>query len=197
MSIKAELMLYLWSDIFLCAAHRPTVPMRLTWFWKWRTTTRWSGWTLTQRLLLVKQDYWSVSWFFASLSLFKTEWRRLLLLIRKWWVGDQTQACQEGDQQTVHKGWSGVSGGDLLPHHPEKAPLLHHQHHCSVCALLLALPPGLLLTCQRSPSSYGQINNLWLFVIVPLCFLFCSGWPEVHHVHSNPPGSDRLPVAHS
>lgn len=65
-------------------------------------------------------------------------------------MGYQTQAGQEGDQHPAHEGRAGVPGAGLLPHHREEAPLLHHQHHRSLCALLLPLPPRLLLTCQRS-----------------------------------------------
>lgn len=68
---------------------------------------------------------------------------------RKRGVGDQTQASEEADKHSVQSGWAGVPGGGFLPHHPEKAALLHHQYHHSLCALLLTLPPRLLPACQR------------------------------------------------
>lgn len=160
-----RIVLWRWIAGCVCCGDRPlvfslhsapghTVPMRLKWFSKRRRITRWSGWTLTQKLSQVQMD---VKQFNDFNNCIRLKYRHYVLLkynqmwcdflIREWRVGNQTQTSQEGDQHSLHWRWAGVPGGDFLPHHPEKAPLLHHQHHCSLCALLLARATCLLLTC--------------------------------------------------
>lgn len=117
------------------------------------------------------------------------------MIVRKWWVGHQTQAGQEGDQHSVQKAWARVPRGHLFPHHPEKAPLLHHQHHRSLCALLLPLPPCLLLTCKRFffPHLCLKTGSCWVrtlsheprHTVGEFCSLICNVWqwafyPDLH-----------------
>lgn len=144
-------------------------------------------------------------------------------IVRKWGVGHQTQASEKADKRSVQSGWAGTPGSGFLPRYPEKAPLLHHQHHHSLCALLLTLPSRLLPACQRFSlrSQYLFLDiytSSWISVtsevscrqqarlsycnnpkktfpsLNEIFSAFCSWWPEVHHVYCHSSGPDCFPL---